>query len=79
MVKFGTDGWRAVLGESFTVENVKRVAHAHAEVLASQGKRKVIVGYDHRFMSEHFALEVYRVFKTLGFECFLTNKACTTP
>lgn len=79
MIKFGTDGWRAVIGDTFTFENVRKVAHAHARVLQRQGKKKVIVGYDLRFMSEHFALEVYKVFKTLGFECYLVNKACTTP
>ncbi|MFN3471695.1 MAG: phosphoglucomutase/phosphomannomutase family protein [Aquificaceae bacterium] len=79
MIKFGTDGWRAIIGEGFTFENVRRVAYAHAKVLQKQGKKKVIVGYDNRFMSEHFALEVYKVFRTLGFECYLANKACTTP
>ncbi|MCS7171677.1 MAG: phosphoglucomutase/phosphomannomutase family protein [Aquificaceae bacterium] len=79
MIKFGTDGWRAVIGDTYTFENVRRVAQAHARVLQGQGKRRVVVGYDNRFMSEHFALEVYRVFRTLGFEAYLTNKACTTP
>mgnify|MGYP000029446336 FL=1 len=79
MIKFGTDGWRAIIGESFTFENVRRVAHAHAKVLQRKGKRKVIVGYDNRFLSEHFAFEVYKVFRTLGFECYIANKACTTP
>ncbi len=79
MIKFGTDGWRAVIGNTFTFENVRKVAYAHAKVLQRQGKRRVIVGYDFRFMSEHFALEVYKVFRTLGFECYLVNKACTTP
>ena len=79
MIKFGTDGWRAVIGNTFTFENLRKVAYAHAKVLQRQGKRRVIVGYDFRFMSEHFALEVYKVFRTLGFECYLVNKACTTP
>ncbi len=78
-VKFGTDGWRAIIAKDFTYENVRRVAQAHAEVLQEEGKGKVIIGYDHRFMSEHFALEVFRVFRTMGFEAYLTNKACTTP
>lgn len=78
-IKFGTDGWRAIIGREFTYDNVRLVAQAHAEVLQEEGKSKVIIGYDHRFMSEHFALEVFKVFKTLGFEVHLTNKACTTP
>ncbi len=79
MIKFGTDGWRAIIGDTFTFENVRKVAYAHAKVLERQGKKKVVVGYDNRFMSERFALEVYRVFKTLGFECYLSIKSCTTP
>ncbi len=79
MIRFGTDGWRAIIGDTFTFENVRRVALAHARVLQKQGKKKVVVGYDNRFMSEHFALEVYRVFRTLGFECYLSVKSCTTP
>ncbi|MFN7065171.1 MAG: phosphoglucomutase/phosphomannomutase family protein [Aquificaceae bacterium] len=79
MIKFGTDGWRAIIGDSFTFENLRKVAYAHAKVLEKQGKKRIIIGYDNRFMSEHFALEAYRVFKTLGFECYLVNKPCTTP
>lgn len=78
-VKFGTDGWRAIIGEDFTFENIRRLAAAHAKVLERKGKRKVIIGYDHRFMSEKFAEEVFKVFKTFGFEAYMTNKACTTP
>ncbi len=79
MIKFGTDGWRAIIGDTFTFENVRKVAYAHARVLERQGKKKVVVGYDNRFMSEYFALEVYRVFKTMGFECYLSIKSCATP
>ena len=79
MIKFGTDGWRAVIGDTFTFENVRKVALAHAQVLKSRGKEKVIIGYDYRFMSEHFAYEVYRVFKGLGFEVSLINGPATTP
>jgi len=78
-VKFGTDGWRAVIGEEFTFDNVRKVAFAHAKVLERQGKTKVIVGYDHRFMSEKFAQEVCSVFRQMGFDAYMTNRACTTP
>lgn len=78
-VKFGTDGWRAIIGEEFTFDNVRKVAFAHAKVLERMGKTKVIVGYDHRFMSEKFAQEVCGVFKQMGFDVYMTNRACTTP
>ncbi|MFN3813879.1 MAG: phosphoglucomutase/phosphomannomutase family protein, partial [Aquificaceae bacterium] len=79
MIKFGTDGWRATIGDGFTFENVRKVALAHAKVLEKRGKKRVIVGYDNRFMSENFAQEVCRVFGSLGFEAYITNRACTTP
>ncbi len=78
-IKFGTDGWRAVIGDEFTFENVRKVAYAHAKVLEEEGKRKVVVGYDRRFLSREFAEEVYKVFKTLGFEVYISDTECTTP
>ncbi len=79
MIRFGTDGWRAVIGEEFTYENVRRVARAHARVLKNRSLSKVLVGYDWRFSSELFAREVYKVFKEEGLEPKLVSKACTTP
>ncbi len=79
MIKFGTDGWRAVIGDKFTYENVRKVARAHAEVLKDKGLRKVLIGYDWRFSSENFAEQVYNVFVSEGLEAKLTRNACTTP
>ena len=79
MIKFGTDGWRAVIGEAFTYDNVVRVARAHASLLKERGINKVLVGYDWRFMSEHFAKRVYDTFKEEGLEVKLVGSACTTP
>ncbi len=79
MIKFGTDGWRAVIGDQFTYENVRRVAKAHAQVLKERNLRRVIVGYDWRFSSELFARQVCGVFKAEGLEVFLSDSACTTP
>ncbi|WP_333784011.1 phosphoglucomutase/phosphomannomutase family protein [Thermocrinis sp.] len=78
-IKFGTDGWRAVIGDEFTFESVRKVAYAHAKVLEQEGKKRVVVGYDRRFLSREFAEEVYRVFKTLGFEVYISDRDCTTP
>ncbi len=79
MIKFGTDGWRAVIGEEFTYDNVRRVALAHAKVLKKRGLNRVFVGYDRRFSSENFALEAYKVFKSMGFEVKISDRAITTP
>jgi len=77
MIKFGTDGWRAVIGEDFTYKNVRKVARAHAKVLKKKGLKKVVVGYDWRFSSERFAAQIYDVFKEEGLEAKLSAEACT--
>jgi len=60
MIKFGTDGWRAVIAEDFTFENVKIVAQAVADYLKNikRGQSKVVIGYDCRFLSGEFAQTV---------------------
>ena len=79
MIKFGTDGWRSVIGDGFTFSNVRRVARAHARVIRDNGYKRVIVGYDWRFSSEDFAVEVCRVMKEEGLDVKMTSRACTTP
>ncbi len=79
MIKFGTDGWRAVIGDAFTFSNVTKVSKAHAKVLGRIEASKVIIGYDHRFLSEEFAKRVFNVFKSEGFDAFLTKTPVTTP
>ncbi len=78
-IKFGTDGWRAIIADEFTFDNVSKVAQAHAEHIKSNGGKKVVVGYDPRFMSEDFASVVAEVFSSNGFEVVLSSKVCSTP
>jgi phosphomannomutase len=56
-IKFGTDGWRAIIGEEFTFDNVRVCAQGVAQYLqeSGMGSRGLIVGYDTRFASEDFA------------------------
>ncbi|MGA2718695.1 MAG: phosphoglucomutase/phosphomannomutase family protein, partial [Candidatus Acidiferrales bacterium] len=56
-IKFGTDGWRGVIAEDYTYENVRTVAHAIARyvVRGANPERGILVGYDTRFGSENFA------------------------
>ena len=79
MIKFGTDGWRAVIGDTFTFSNLTKVSKAHAKVLRRIEANRVIIGYDHRFLSEEFAKRVFNVFKSEGFDAFLTKTPVTTP
>ncbi|HEY5488082.1 MAG TPA: hypothetical protein VIK06_10565 [Candidatus Limnocylindrales bacterium] len=56
-IVFGTDGWRAKVADDFTFQNVRRCAHAVAEYVAGRGEQSkgVVIAYDRRFASEHFA------------------------
>jgi len=76
-IKFGTDGWRAVIGEDYTFENLKIVSQAVADYLGF-GK-KIAVGFDTRFMSDSFAEVVCGVFGNNGIEVILSDRAIPTP
>ncbi len=82
-IKFGTDGWRAVIAEDFTFANVARVAQAAADYwsanLVPGTKRKIIVGYDRRFLSDRFAQIAAEVFAGNGFAVVLTPEPTPTP
>jgi phosphomannomutase len=83
-IKFGTDGWRAVIAEDFTFANVARVAQAAADYWkAESGKRKaenkVIVGYDRRFFSDRFAQTSAEVLAGNDFQVVLTPEPTPTP
>ncbi len=76
-IKFGTDGWRAVIADTYTLENVKILAQAVADFLGS-GK-KVAVGFDTRFMSAKFALASAVVLKSNGLQVWLSDQPIPTP
>ncbi len=80
-VKFGTDGWRAVIGETFTFDNVRACAQAVAEHFGeTYGKAKpVVVGWDTRFLSDEFADAVARVMAGNGFSVQLADRPAPTP
>jgi phosphomannomutase len=82
-IKFGTDGWRAVIAEDFTFANVARVSQAAADYWAAHPvdgtEKKVVVGYDRRFLSDQFARRVAEVFAGNGFGVVLTPVPTPTP
>jgi alpha-D-glucose phosphate-specific phosphoglucomutase len=80
-IKFGTDGWRAIIAEDFTFANARLVANAIARyVIRSEDARKgVIIGYDHRFASDTVAAAVADVITATGTPVWLTDKPCPTP
>lgn len=80
-IKFGTDGWRAVIAEEYTFENVRTCAQAVAMFLKSQGlaERGLVIGYDYRFASENFADAVAEVVTANGIKCYRATTAIATP
>jgi len=82
-VQFGTDGWRAVIAETFTFENVARVAQATADYWSANPvagtERRIVVGYDRRFLSEQFAACAAEVFAGNEFAVVLTPVPTSTP
>ncbi len=80
-IKFGTDGWRGVIAEDYTFDNVRRAAQGFASYLMEKGKQGqwVIVGHDKRFDSEFFAAAAAEVLAGNGLKVWLTNGATPTP
>jgi phosphomannomutase len=80
-IKFGTDGWRGVIAEDFTYENVRKVACAIARYTARAEKpgSGVLVGYDNRFGSEQFARVAAEVVAMTGTPVWVTDTPCPTP
>ena len=84
MIKFGTDGWRALIARDFNFENVKIIAYATAKYLKANSSNKekapiVVVGYDTRFLSREFAEETARVLAWQGILVHLTDDFSSTP
>jgi phosphomannomutase len=79
-IKFGTDGWRAIIAKDFTVDNVARVTIATAEWLKKNfDEPSVVVGHDCRFAGELFAETVTKVLASAGIKVFLAKDFVSTP
>lgn len=79
-IKFGTDGWRAIIARDFTFENLERVAQAYAAYLvADHAGSVVVVGYDNRFLSERFAQRAAEVLAGNSFRVAVFQEAQPTP
>jgi len=76
-IKFGTDGWRAVIAETYTYENLRIVSQAVADYLGPN--KRIVVGYDTRFMSGEFALCAAEVLAAGGIEVILSDRPIPTP
>lgn len=90
-IHFGTDGWRAVISDTFTFSNLRMVAQAIADAVASDhwdksgnggqapDPKKIVVGFDTRFLSDRYAGEVTRVLSANGYTVLLTQADAPTP
>jgi phosphomannomutase len=90
-IHFGTDGWRAVISDTFTFTNLRLVAQAIADAAASpdwnrlparpagSGSKDMVVGFDTRFLSDRFAVEVARVLAANGYTVHLAQADAPTP
>lgn len=79
-IKFGTDGWRAVIARDFTFANCRLVAQGIAGYVnsANLAKKGIIIGYDNRFMSQ-FCRECAQVLLGNGIKVYLMSRPAPTP
>lgn len=78
-IKFGTDGWRAIIAKDYTVDNVKRVATATAKWMVNKGMKQAIVGYDTRFGGQMFAETTAIIMADHGLRVYLGEAFVSTP
>ena len=80
-IKFGTGGWRAVIGKDFTCENVRRVATGIVRLMHHECKtsKPVIIGYDRRFLSDEAAKWVAEVLASYDIQVYFLNRSAPTP
>lgn len=81
MIRFGTGGWRAIIGQDFICDNIRRVAAGIAALAQEQHKTDmpVIIGYDRRFLSENAAKWVAETLAAYGFTVWFLRRSAPTP
>ena len=81
MIRFGTGGWRALIGDGFIKENIVRVAQGVADLMAEEGKtdKPVMIGYDRRFLSEEAAKWIAEVLTANGATVWFMHRSAPTP
>lgn len=81
MIEFGTDGWRGIISEDYTFNNVRLVSEGIANYINGRGEagKGIIVGYDARFLSAEFAADCAAVLASKGIKTWLAQSILTTP
>ncbi len=78
-IKFGTDGWRAIIAKEYTVDNVIRVTYAAAKWMKERKMTKVVIGYDCRFAGKMFSEYAANVFADNDIKVFIDENYVSTP
>ena len=80
-ISFGTDGWRGIIAEDYTMDNVRLCAKGTADYLLKAGtaSQGIVIGYDNRFSSEHFAAAAAEVLCANKVKVYLCAHATPTP
>lgn len=76
MIKFGTGGWRAIIADEFTKVNVQLLAQSLCKEIID---KRIVIGYDRRFLSDYAAIWLAEVFTGNGIKVYLIDKASPTP
>ncbi len=81
MIKFGTGGWRAVIGEEFTKTNIQKLAKGLARKMKDEGvaEKGIVLGYDRRFLSKEAMRWAAEIFAAEGIRAYLINRSSPTP
>lgn len=81
MIKFGTGGWRAIIGDDFTKANIQMLAQGVANKMKSEGvaDQGIVIGYDRRFLSKEAMQWSAMVFAAAGIKTYLINRSVPTP
>lgn len=81
MIKFGTGGWRAVIGDGFTRQNIQLLAKAMSVKMKKEkvDREGIVIGYDRRFLSKEAVKWACEVFAVERIRCYFVNRSCPTP
>ena len=81
MIRFGTGGWRAIIADEFTKENIQLLGLALARKMKDEGRadRGIVIGYDRRFLSDVASEWLAEVFVSEDIPCYLMNRPAPTP
>ena len=81
MIKFGTGGWRAIIGEEFTKENIQKLALAMSLKIKAEHveDKPVVIGYDRRFLSKEAVIWSCEIFGQQGIKVLFVDRSSPTP